>query len=373
MFADAFYGCSKLTTIEGPLYSGTLTPAEGMFSRTFYNTQITSVPANVFGNLKGDGAPYMFADAFYGCSKLTTIEGPLYSGTLTPAESMFYGTFRDSGITSVPTNVFGNLTGDGAPKMFRNTFDGCSKLTTIEGPLFAGTLTPAEEMFAYTFIYTPITSIPDGLFDGIVGAPAVRMFASTFEDTPITSIPDGLFAGISGAPAEDMFSSTFQDTQITSIPDGLFDGVVGAPAVRMFESTFSHTPIRSIPDGLFDGISGAPAENMFAYTFVNTPIASIPDGLFAGISGAPAESMFSGTFFSCEVLQSIPENLFGDISGPAAQSMFKETFADCTSLTGPSARIGGKYLYEIWPDFSGDTYFLATGLSDYYQMPSGWK
>ena len=402
MFADAFYGCSKLTTIEGPLYSGTLTPAESMFYSTFRNSGITSVPTNVFGTLTGDGAPYMFADAFYGCDNLTTIEGPLFAGTLTPAEGMFSSTFSYSGITSVPTNVFGNLTGDGARNMFADAFYDCSKLTTIEGPLFAGTLTPAEnmfnstfhntqitsipdglfagisgapaeEMFEYTFENTPIASIPDGLFDGIVGAPAMAMFASTFENTPITSIPDGLFAGISGAPAAGMFNSTFSNTQITSIPDGLFDGIVGAPEMHMFASTFYNTNITSIPDGLFDGIVGAPQYRMFVSTFENTPITSIPDGLFAGISGAPAEYMFARTFFSCEVLQSIPENLFGDISDPANQSMFKETFADCTSLTGPSARIGGKYLYEIWPDYNGRTYQNATGLSDYDQMPSGWK
>ena len=401
MFMDAFYGCDNLTTIEGPLYSGTLTPAENMFNGTFYNTQITSVPANVFGNLTGDGAPNMFTRAFSNCKNLTTIEGPLFAGTLTPAEEMFAWTFSYTGITSVPTNVFGTLTGDGARNMFADTFYGCDNLTTIEGPLFAGTLTPAEGMFSgtfsdtpitsipdglfagisgapasrmfyNTFYNTPITSIPDGLFDGVVGAPAVRMFDSTFQYAQITSIPDGLFDGIVGAPAESMFYNTFYNTPITSIPDGLFDGIVGAPAENMFHSTFHNTQITSIPDGLFDGIVGAPAEYMFYSTFHNTPITSIPDGLFAGISGAPAGSMFNSTFSNTQIT-SIPENLFGDISGAKASGMFEKTFSNCTSLTGPSARIGGKYLYEIWPDYNGGTYRNATGLSDYDQMPSRWR
>ena len=312
---DRTFANTRITSIPDGLFAGISgAPAEYMFNSTFYNTQITSVPTNVFGNLTGDGAPNMFADAFRDCSDLTSIEGPLFAGTLTPAESMFYGTFRNTGITNVPTNVFGNLTGDGAPNMFANAFVGCSDLTSIEGPLFAGTLTPAESMFQGTFYNANITSIPDGLFDGIVGAPAKRMFSATFSDTQITSIPDGLFAGISGAPAEYMFESTFSDTPITSIPDGLFAGISGAPAEYMFAGTFSHTPITSIP-----------------------------------------------------------ENLFGDISGAAAQSMFQATFSNCTSLTGPSARIGGKYLYEIWPNYIGGTYQNATGLSDYDQIPSRWK
>ena len=401
MFTRAFSNCKKLTTIEGPLYSGTLTTAEEMFAWTFPYSGITSVPTNVFGNLTGDGAPYMFRNTFDGCDNLTTIEGPLYSGTLTPAEGMFSRTFYDSGITSVPTNVFGNLTGDGAPNMFADAFRDCSDLTTIEGPLYSGTLTPAESMFTATFSNTQITSIPDGLFAGISGAPAEEMFDSTFSNTPITSIPDGLFAGISGAPAGGMFTATFYNTQITSIPDGLFDGIVGAPASRMFYRTFYNTQITSIPDGLFAGISGAPAEYMFYRTFYNTQITSIPDGLFDGIVGAPAVSMFDSTFYNTQItsipdglfagisgaprrnmfastfestpITSIPENLFGDISGAEEYGMFGRTFAFCTSLTGPSARIGGKYLYEIWPDYIGGTYVESTGLSDYDQIPSGWK
>ena len=262
---------------------------------------------------------------------------------------------------------------DGTNPNFAGAFLEATNLTEIPADLFDGVSgAPVLGMFYGTFAGTQITSIPDGLFDGIVGAPAESMFASTFGYTGITSIPDGLFDGIVGAPASRMFYGTFQDTQITSIPDGLFDGIVGAPAVRMFDSTFSDTPITSIPDGLFDGIVGAPAENMFAYTFVNTPIASIPDGLFAGISGAPASRMFYNTFSNTPIT-SIPENLFGDISGAEKYGMFEKTFSNCTSLTGPSARIGGKYLYEIWPDYIGFTYRNATGLSDYDQMPSGWK
>ena len=179
------------------------------------------------------------------------------------------------------------LTGDGAPFMFNQTFYNCTDLTTIGGPLFSGTLTPAEYMFDHTF-----------------------------SDTDITEIPADLFAGIQGAPATYMFNSTFSDTAITEIPADLF----------------------------------------------------------AGIQGAPASTMFYHTFYGCDQLQSIPENLFAGISGPAASYMFYYTFNSCTSLTGPSARINGQYLYEIWPDVSRMyTYTNSTGLSDYDQIPSNWK
>ena len=264
--------------------------------------------------------------------------------------------------------------GDGMVFSVANSGPNVAKISGKLGQIFSTLPDGTNPNFVSAFAAaTNLTEIPADLFDGVSGAPAEYMFYGTFVYTGITSIPDGLFDGISGAPAEGMFADTFSDTPITSIPDGLFAGISGAPAVRMFDSTFYNTQITSIPDGLFDGIVGAPQRNMFNSTFSNTQITSIPDGLFAGISGAPAEYMFARTFFSCEVLQSIPENLFGDISGAEAYGMFDRTFSNCTSLTGPSARIGGKYLYEIWPDYIGFTYGDSTGLSDYDQIPVAWR
>ena len=375
MFYRTFYNCANLTTVGGPLFSGTLTPAESMFGGTFSHTGITSIPANLFGTLNGDGAPRMFEQTFAYCANLTTVGGPLFSGTLTPAESMFSYTFASTAITSIPANLFGTLNGDGAPRMFEWTFSGCNDLTTVESPLFSGTLTPAERMFSYTFTGTAITEIPADLFAGIQGTPASSMFSGTFSGTAITEIPADLFAGIQGAPASYMFDGTFSGTDITEIPADLFAGIQGAPAESMFEDTFSSTAITEIPANLFAGVQGAPANRMFQSTFTwCTQLQSIPADLFAGIQGAPAANMFHSTFSGCDQLQSIPENLFAGISGPATTDMFYYTFASCYSLTGPSARTNGQYLYEIWPDvYYMRTYQNATGLSDYDQIPSNWK
>ena len=404
MFNGTFYN-TAITEIPADLFAGIQgAPAESMFARTFYGTAITSIPANLFGTLNGDGAPSTFEQTFSGCENLTTIDGPLFSGTLTPAERMFYKTFYNTAITEIPANLFGTLNGDGAPSMFEQTFYICENLTTIDGPLFSGTITPAERMFYWTFYNTAITEIPADffagihgapakemffgtfygtepteipadLFAGIRGAPAERMFYWTFAITAITSIPENLFAGIQGAPAKEMFNGTFYNTAITEIPADLFAGIHGAPAERMFFRTFFSTDITSIPENLFAGIQGAPAGYMFGETFRECPqLQSIPENLFAGISGAPAESMFASAFYNCTQLQSIPENLFAGISGPAASSMFSNTFRNCTSLTGPSARTNGQYLYEIWPDADDmNTYTGSTGLSDYDQIPRNWK
>ena len=88
------------------------------------------------------------------------------------------------------------------------------------------------------------------------------------------------------------------------------------------------------------------------------------------------QPIFSGIFDSCHLLSSIPENIFDGITGDLRDEMFFLTFAE-TSLTGPSARINGKYLYEIWPDATcnqvGGMYEGQTGLDDWDNIPDVWK
>lgn len=199
---------------------------------------------------------------------------------------------------------------------FRNTFNGCAKLTG---------------------------SIPENLFSGISGAPVPTMFQQTFTGcSNLTgSIPAGLFAGISGAPANTMFSSTFSGCAglTGTIPAGLFAGISGPPANNMFYRTFMgcSSLTGSIPENLFAGISGAPATYMFSGTFNGCAglTGTIPENLFAGISGAPAASMFRSTFYRCSNLTgTIPAGLFSGISGAPASEMFRETFYYCSGLTG---------------------------------------
>jgi hypothetical protein len=150
----------------------------------------------------------------------------------------------------------------------------------------------------------------------------------------------------------------------------------GSP--RFIETFTNSIELTSIPENLFAGLQGPPVSRMFYGTFhYCTSLTSIPAGLFAGISGPPAEHMFNSTFYGCMGLTSIPENLFGNLSGPPAPYMFAYTFTGCMGLTGPSAKIGGQYLYELFPTattyHTRSCYYRASGLDDYDSMPDAWK
>ena len=71
-----------------------------------------------------------------------------------------------------------------------------------------------------------LTNISETLFDGVTSSDYESMFTATFAETGITEIPAGLFAGINGIASEQMFGETFMGcTKLTSIPQGLFDGI----------------------------------------------------------------------------------------------------------------------------------------------------
>ena len=344
-------------------------------------TDINGCLGCVFPTLE-DGSQPRFIDTFAEAYELDIdIPSGLFSGIHgAPVENMFKRTFSYASITARPSDLFAGIQGPLATGVFDATF-AFTYIESIPEDLFAGIQgPPIDSMFENTFSGTGITSIPSGLFAGIQGPPAENMFASTFAaNFGLESLPEDLFAGIQGPPAENMFTGTFGNTAITSIPSGLFAGIQGPPAEDMFTSTFAvNFMLESIPEDLFAGIQGPPAKNMFTETFVgNYMLQSIPEDLFAGIQGPPVVGMFYGTFESNEALASIPENLFAgiDTTAPYASAMFANTFAYCYNLTGPSARINGQYLYNIWPNVNSyiNTYSECNGLDDWDSIPDNWK
>ena len=83
--------------------------------------------------------------------------------------------------------------------------------------------------------------IPSNLFAGLHACNFIdAMFASTFSSSKVSgTVPSDLFANISGAPTADMFNSTFAYCPgLTSIGDGLFNGIIGPLQNNTFKQMF---------------------------------------------------------------------------------------------------------------------------------------
>lgn len=88
-----------------------------------------------------------------------------------------------------------------------------------------------------------------------------------------------------------------------------------------------------------------------------------------------------GLFAECTGLTAIPEGLFANCPGVTE---FTDCFYGCTGLTGetPYTMVDGKKikLWERSPENGfakvtscGDCFGVCTGLSDYAEIPEGWK
>jgi len=293
-------------------------------------------------------------------SKKIFFKGDWRTGAGTIAQ-LFNQTFTNNHYVSMSGGF--DINGSYKPNMFQSVFYGCNG----------------------------IRSIPSGLFGSVTGMPQIGMCQSTFSScNAITgAIPSNLFGNIEGPYANNMFAYTFYNcSKLTNdIPANLFGSVTGAPAYAMFQSTFSGcTSLRTIPDYLFGDLKGAPSGYMFDKTFYNCRgITNLPYGIFGsfgnGLIGPPAPDMFSQTFRDCIGLTTLPYALFqGLTTGTAQNNMFLYTFYGCKNITSSSATLNsGVKLYTKFPapDFTfvhiGGCFKDCTSMSDYATMPDVWK
>ncbi len=370
--------------------NGSTTPAIS-FNNNSNVAEIDGSLGQIFSTLANGNQPKFYYTFGSNVNLGGKIPPALFSGISgKPIKNMFYGTFYDANklTGSIPSDLFAGVRGAPMEGVFYRTFEKCSGLTgQIPGALFSGLSgAPARDMFHATFSgCTGLTGIQSGLFSGINGAPAQRMYNATFYGcTGLRgAIPNALFGRFDGVPQELMFGNTFFscDGLTGSIPSDLFAGIHGQPAKRMFEGTFNVCSGLSgaLSPDLFADIEGVPVEKMFYNTFAGCASLGgvLPAGLFSKISGDVAPQMFYRTFYNCSNLTGIADGVLGTLSGTAQNQMFAEMFYKNYALTGYSVKIGGKYLYEIWPDATknhvGGMYSGDNGLSDWNDIPNVWK
>lgn len=223
----------------------------------------------VFKNITGAPAPYMFANTFRGTNAQGSPDDLFSSISGAPSEGMFMGTFANTSLNYIPEDLFAGINGAPAAHMFENTFNGCGNLNDdyLSPALFVGVTGPAAPyMFAGTFAGANIGGNLPTMFAGITGS-AEGMFMETFAGTSnlIGYIQPNMFVGVSGT-ATDMMTDIFTDSSlVTECPDGTTQYTTG------FESWFDgHVACISTADE-FEARAGVfttsmPAGATFSFT-----------------------------------------------------------------------------------------------------------
>jgi hypothetical protein len=155
-------------------------------------------------------------------SSLNRVHTYASAGTYTITVTGFMPGFRVNNLASI-RNLITELVQWGIVGLRIVDFYGCINLTSIPGSAslsLVGGYTGLAEVLSFSGLFrnTGLTSIPSDLFDY---SPKVTTFSNAFASTPITSIPTGLFDTTTLATE---FTSCFSNcTSLSSVPSTLFD------------------------------------------------------------------------------------------------------------------------------------------------------
>ena len=250
-----------------------------------------------------------------------------------------------------------------------NAFKECTQLASIPDDKL-GAFADVED-FSYAFHKCiSLKTIPGQLFKY---ASKIHSFKDTFSETPVTSIPEGLFDHCAKNAS---FYATFgRCERLLSIPGNLFQNCVES---ETFQSAFqSCVALTSIPTDLFSKcVKAKNFESVFSDCY---SIKEIPSGLFSKNEDV---DNFNGCFRSCHSLTKIPAGLFDN---NRRVTRFPGCFESCYNLTGesPYTMIDGKkvHLYERfdYPDYfvtpveSEACFRECHGLTDLDSIPEHWR
>ena len=165
------------------------------------------------------------------------------------------------------------------------------------------------------FAYNQLTEIADDILGALQ---YVTNFSYTFLASPITSVPESLFAYAVDATT---FSCTFQNTSLTSVPENLFKYNTN---VTSFSGLFGFTTLETLPAGLF-AYNTQVADFSFLCQYVFT-LTSIPSNLFSNCNNVVA---FFHSFIECVTISgNVPElwNMYPTADGSGC-------FYGCTNAT----------------------------------------
>ena len=202
-------------------------------------------------------------------------------------------------------------------------------------------------------IKTPIRGV-DGM------TTAAEMFK---EGHNITSFPQGLFDNCPGITS--FYDAFLECIKVTSFPSNLFAFQTN---VTSFYAVFDQCEkLTNIQANVFSGHTNV---TLASWAFAKCyKLASIPSGIYDNFR---LNTSFEYVHYHNFALTSLPALLFDKTTNVTS---YVNAFHGCTNLTGATpTNSAGLKLWELSPVPTGTACFSeCTGLSDYADIPAGWK
>ena len=236
-----------------------------------------------------------------------------------------------------------------------------SLLTSLPNDLFqyGGSI----KALNYTFAYSSLVTVPEGLFDGMT---KVTNLSNLFSySDKLATLPEGLFNGMTEVKSTyGLFDGC---SALKSVPEGLFSCMTKVTDLTaLFRSCSS---LVSIPVGLFNGMTEV-TNLSYCFSYC-TALTSFPEGLFSCMTKV---TELTALFDGCSSLVSIPAGLFSEqVNATYFRYCFRRVPAKaihpnifCNEATEKTTRFA-----NVTPNFSNCFYGLTGTVAG--TVPALWE
>lgn len=327
-FDKTFKDCGNLLSVSAKVFPSSATE----LTDTFYNcSRLSTVSPEAF---QGCYNITTFRNCFYNCSKLYLIASDLFNNC--SSVTSFESTFQNSGLQSIPSNIFRYNTN---AINFKNCFNSCD-FGNFSLPAIFDTNVKATD-FSYCFYNSNLNGIAQDIFKFNVN---VISFEGTFGYCRFNEIPNDLFR---------------YATKATN-----FAGVL--------KRNNNNYPINTIPNNIFN-YNLAATNFSSCFNGLNISDGIIPDNLFVNNTKA---YNFSYAFYNC-INSYYTDKVFGVISN-FSSNLNQFDFSYCFYGTGSNST-GNSTAPELWSvtytqsPITTNCFSNSNKITNYSNIPNNWK
>lgn len=335
-----FSSCAKLTTVQGEMY---MTEAAGADFKDMFSSCFSLAKGTKFTKLTKvrTGGGSVFDQTYDNCTALTSNYNlPTTLGIGGTNTQMFFGTFYGCTSLVTPPDIptitqNSDATSTTTTSMFRNMFNGCSKMTSL--PAFNNKVQTGLQdndcvsMFANC---TSLTSIPANYMSSYTTCGTGTFNGMFTSCTALTTIGDSMMGTINVPSGKTgCFSYMFNKcTALTTLPTAWLK-VTGNCTNYIFSSMFQGDTALVTFQGLDISTLTTAGSQVFSEMFSGCTKLTDVDlsvGQFTELGEQACKSMFN----SCTALYYLPQLWFEKVT-KVGNNCFDSMFYQCTTLAEP--------------------------------------